>query len=121
LLIASVPGLIWRLLGEGLAAVCRAPNIIAKKGLLLCRLETKIEQIPSLIGFCYWVAAKNAILQDTGERPVYAAISGITPTSLPEIGLDAVKLPPSDHHLVAISGIDGNGRLVGSVAKDVVA
>src|SRR6267378_688616 len=121
LLIATVPGFIGRLLRERLAAVCRAPYIIAKKGLLLGRLETEIEKIPCLIGFCHWVAAKNAILQDTGERPVYAAISGITPTSLPEVGLDAVKLPPGDHHLVAISGIDGNGRLVGSVAKDIIA
>jgi len=104
-----------------LAAVCRAPYIIAKKGLLLRRLETEIEKIPSLIGFCHWVAAKNIILQDTGERPVCAAISGVAPAGLPEIGVDTVELPPGNHHLVAIRRINGNGRLVCGVAEDIVA
>jgi len=52
---------------------------------------------------------------------VRAAIGRITPARLPEIGLNAIELPPGDHHLVAIGRIDGNRRLVRSIIEDIVA
>ena len=52
---------------------------------------------------------------------MYAGISRITPASLPEVGVNAVELPPGDHHFVAVRRIDSNRRLVRSVAKDIVA
>ena len=48
-------------------------------------------------------------------------ISGKSPACLPEIGGNAVELPPGDYHLVAVRRINGNGRLVRTVAEDVVA
>src|SRR5438270_6794026 len=120
-LVASMPGFVGRLLREGLTAVCRAPHIIAKKGLLLGRLETEIEEIPCLIRLGHRVASEHVILQNTRECPMYAAISGVSPAGLPEVRLNTVELPPGDHHLVAVRRIDGNGRLVRAVAEDVVA
>src|SRR6266513_5046744 len=52
---------------------------------------------------------------------MHAGIGSITPSSLAEIGVNAIELPPGDHHLVAIRWIHGNGRLIRSVAEDVVA
>ena len=116
-----MPGFIRRLLPPRLAAVCRAPQIITKKRLLLGRLEAEIEKISHLIRLCHWIAAKDVILENTGKRPVYAGIRGITPTSLSEVGVDAIELPPGNYHLTAIRRINRDGRLVRCIAQDVVA
>ena len=39
---------------------------------------------------------------------MHAAIGGITPTALPEVGGNIVELSPGDCHLVAVCGIDGD-------------
>lgn len=52
---------------------------------------------------------------------MYAAVAGISPTSLPEVGLNAVELSPPDHHVVEICRIDRNRRFVRSIAEDVIA
>ena len=67
------------------------------------------------------IAAKDIIFQDAGERPVHAAVGGITPTGLPEVGLNTVELSPADHHLVEICRINRNRGLVRSVPEDIVA
>ena len=70
---------------------------------------------------CHRVATKDAVFQHAGKRPVHAGIGGITPAGLPEVGVNAIELPPGDHHFVAIRRIDSNRRLIRSVAKDIVA
>ena len=108
-LVASMP---WAALRPGLAAVCRAPHIIAEKGLSLVRLETEIEKFPVSSRLCHRVAAEDVIFQNTGERPRRSAVGRISPAGLPEVGVNAIELPPGDHHLVAIRRINRNGRLV---------
>src|SRR6266542_740952 len=92
-----------------------------KKRRVLIGLEAEIKEVACLIRLSHWVAAKNVILQNTGERPSYAGIGGITPARLTEIGVYAVELPPGDYHLVAIRRVDRNRRLVRGVAGEVVA
>ena len=104
-----------------MAAIGRAPEIVAKKGLLHIRLKTEIEKIPDLVGFCYRVAAEDVVLQDTGEGPVYAGISGITPAALAEVGSHVIKLSPGDCHPTVVGWINRNHAFVGRVADDVVA
>ena len=87
----------------------------------MVRLETQVEKLPDLIGVCHRVAAENAVFQNTGECPVYAAIAGITPAALPEVGVNVIKLPPRDCHLVPVGRINGNHALVRRIADDVLA
>src|SRR5205823_14671388 len=70
-LVAPMPRFIRRLLRPGLSAVCRTPQIIAKKRRVLIGLKAQIEKISRLIRLCYRVAAEDVILQNTGKRPVY--------------------------------------------------
>ena len=49
-----------------------------------------------------------------------AAISGEAPAALPEVRLNAIKLPPADCYLVAIRRIHCNRRFVRGVPDDVV-
>lgn len=87
----------------------------------MVRLETQIEKFSGLVRLGHWVAAEDVVLQNTGKCPVHAGIGGITPPSLPEVGLNGVELPPTDHHLVAIGRVNSNRRLVRSIADNVVA
>ena len=121
LLVAAARASIGGLFHPCLAAAGRAPEVVAKKGLVNVRLETEIEEIAHLIGLCHRVAAEHVILQNTRERPMHAAIGGITPAALPEVGQYAVKLSPGDCHLVPIGRINGNRALVSGVAEDIVA
>src|ERR1700757_3366689 len=102
LLVTPPSASVGRLLDPGLAAICRAPEIVAKEGLLYIRLETEIEEVSHFVGFGYRVASENSVLENTGEGPVYAGISGITPAALPKVGGYVVKLPPGDCHPVTI-------------------
>src|SRR5207302_1206238 len=105
------------LLEPGLAAVGRAPQIVTVER--LCwpgGLQTQIEEVPHFVGFGYRVASENSILENTGEGPVYAGISAITPAALPKVGGYVVKLPPGDCHPVPICWVNGNNTLVGRVA-----
>ncbi len=52
---------------------------------------------------------------------MHAGVGGITPSALPEVRVNAVELPPGDHHFIAIRRINGNRRLIGGVSEDVVA
>ena len=108
-------------LRPSLTAVCRGPDVVAKKRLLLGRLEAEIEKISRLIGECHRVAAKDIIFQNARERPMYASVGRITPASLSEVGVDAIELPPGNYHLIAIRRINRDGRLIRCVAQDVVA
>src|SRR6266513_917395 len=115
-----VASMSWSDLSPRLAAIGGVPNIVAKKRLIDVRSETKIEKFPGLIAVRHRIAAKQTRFQNTGELPGHAAIGGITPAGLPEVGLNAVKLPPADHHLVVICRINRNRGLVCSIAEDVV-
>jgi hypothetical protein len=108
-------------LGPRLTAVCGGPYVIAKKRLLLGRFEAEIEKSSYLIGECDRVATKDVIFQNARESPVYASVGSITPPRLSEIGVDAIELPPGNYHLIAISRINRDGRLIRGVAQDVVA
>src|SRR5262249_19721772 len=52
---------------------------------------------------------------------VHAGVGGIAPAALPEVRVNIIELPPSDHHFVAIRRIDSNRRLVRSVAKNIIS
>src|SRR5947208_17056731 len=67
------------------------------------------------------VAAENVVLEDAGESPGCAAIRGISPAGLPEVGRNAVELPKSDCHLAGVCWVNGDGRLVRGVADDIHA
>jgi hypothetical protein len=108
-------------LRPALASIRRRPYVITEERLILVRLKTEIEKFSRFIAVCHGIAAKNIIFQDTGERPVYAAIGSITPTRLPEVGVNTIELPPGDHHLVRICRVNRDRRLIGGVAEDVVA
>lgn len=86
----------------------------------MVRLETEIEKIPGLIGVCYRIAAEDIVLQNAGEGPVSAPVSGISPACLPKVGCIAVKLPPTDCDPGAISDVQANRWLVSRVTDDVV-
>src|SRR2546430_6560820 len=120
LLVASAGASIGGPLHPSLAAVCRAPQVVAKKGQVNVRLKTEVEKLPDLIGVCHRVAAENVILQNTRKRPCRAAVGGVTPAGLPEVGADIIELPAGDCHLVAVCGVNRNRTLVRSVAEDVV-
>jgi len=103
-----------------LAAVCRAPQVVAEKGEVNVRLKTEVEKLTDLVGVCDRIAAKDSVLQNTGEPPVHATISGVSPAALPKVGCNTVELSPSDCHLAAVRGVNGNGALVRGVAENVV-
>ena len=103
-----------------MAAVCRAPQVVTKKGQVNVRLQTQIEKLPDLIGVCDRVAAENVILQNTGKRPRCAAVGRVSPAGLPEVGGNVVELSPGDCHLAAVRGVNGNGALVRGVAQDIL-
>src|SRR5881397_1025625 len=86
LLVASTRESVSLQLRPGLAAVCRAPHVFAKKREVYVRLETEIEKCPCFIGVCHWVTTEDAVFEDAGKRPCYAAIGGVTPAGLPEVG-----------------------------------
>ena len=50
-----------------------------------------------------------------------AAIGGITPAALPEVGGNIIELPPDDCHLVSICWVNGNRTFVSGIAEDVLA
>ena len=52
---------------------------------------------------------------------MHAAIGGITPAALPEVGQYAVKLSPGDCHLVPVGWVNGNNAFVRRIADDIVA
>jgi len=52
---------------------------------------------------------------------MYASVCRVTPATLPEVGVNAVKLPPANYHLVAIGRINRDGGLIRCVAQYVVA
>jgi hypothetical protein len=52
---------------------------------------------------------------------VDAAIAAKTPATLPEIGTNAVKLPPTNCDFVTVCRVNGYRRLVCSIANDVIA
>ena len=108
------------MLHPGLAAVCRAPQVVAKKGRVNVRLKTQVEKLSDLIGVCDRVTAKDVVFQNTGERPVHAAVGCVSPAGLPEVGGNVVELSPGDCHLAAVCGVNGNGALVRGVAEDVL-
>ena len=70
---------------------------------------------------CYGIAAENSGFENTWEGPVHAGIGCIAPAALPEVGLNAVELPPTNCHLVTVGWIDCNRGFVRGVAKNVVA
>ena len=64
---------------------------------------------------------RNTLFSKTpGNVHVTPASVVIAPAALPEVGLNAIKLPPADCHFVAICRIHCNRRFVRSVADDVV-
>src|SRR5207249_4648068 len=86
------------------------------------RLEkAEIENISCLIGVQYRVAAKDVIFQHTRERPRRAGISGKSPTALPKIGHNTVKLSPADCHPAVVCWVNCDGRLIRRVTEDVAA
>src|SRR5439155_18016911 len=95
-------------------------HILTKKGQVNVRLQTEVEKLSDLIGVCHRVAAKDVILQNTGERPVRAAIGCKSPAGLPETGCYTVELPPGNCHLAHVRWVNGNGALVRGIAEDVV-
>ena len=105
----------------GLPTVCRTPQVVAEKGEVNVRLKTKVEKLPDLIGVGDRVAPEDVILENAWERPVGAAVGRKTPSGLPEVGTNAVKLSPGDSHLATIRRVNGNGALVRSVAEDVLS
>ena len=52
---------------------------------------------------------------------MHAAIGGITPAALPEVGGNVIELSPGDCHLIAVCWVNGNRALVRRVAEDVLA
>ena len=102
-LVAAMPG---AALKPRLPAIGRVPDIVAEKGLSLVRLQTEIEKFTGLIAVRHRVAAEDVIFQHTGERPRRSAVRRISPASLPKVGVNAVELPPGDHHLVAIRRVN---------------
>ena len=120
LLVASAGTSVGRLLHPSLAAVCRAPQVVAEKGKVNVRLKTEPEKLPDLIGVRDRVAAEDIILQNPGKRPVRAAIACISPATLPEIRCNVVELSPGNRHLVAVCRINGNCALVRGIAEDVL-
>src|SRR6266446_8905481 len=99
-----------------MTAVCGLPDVVTK-----CFQQAEIEERPCLVGVQDWVAAEHVIFQYTWKCPVDAAISRESPAALPEVRLNAIKLPPADCNPAAIARIHGNRRLVRSVAENVVS
>jgi len=83
-------------------------------------LKTQVEKLPELIGIGDWVTAKDTVLQNTGERPMHAAISRVSPAGLPEVGCNTVELSPGDCHLAAVCRVNGDGALVRGIPQDVI-
>src|ERR1041385_580361 len=115
LLVAASAAAFARQPRPGLAAVSGAPDIVAE-GLK----QAQIKKGACFVGLQYGVAAKDIVLQNTGEGPGHTGIRRISPTALAEVGVNRVELPPTDCHFVAIGRVDCNRRLVGRVAEDVL-
>ena len=103
-------------IGPGLAAVGRPPDVVTK-----CVPKAEIEKCSQLVRIQNGIAAENVIFENTWKRPRRAAIGCVSPTTLPKVGLNAVKLPPTNRHLVAVRRVYCNRRLIRSIADDVVA
>ena len=98
------------------AAIERAPHVVEES-----LEQAEIEKGSDVIRIQDRVAAKDIVLEHAGKRPGRAAIAGVTPARLAKVGSDAVKLPPTDRHLVTIGRIDRDRRLIRGVARDVMA
>src|SRR5438552_7753462 len=85
-----------------------------------CLQKAEIEKIPCVIGVQHGIAAEDVIFKNARKPPRHAAIGGVAVAGLPEVGGYAVKLPPTDDHPVGICGVHANGRLVRSVAENIV-
>src|SRR6266536_2596507 len=120
LLVASSGASFAREYSPGLAPVCRAPQVVAKKGLVNVRLKTEVEKLSNLVGICHRVAAEDVVLQNAGKRPGCAAVGGVGPAGLPEVGDNVVELSPGDRHLAQVRWVNGNGALVRGVSEDVI-
>ena len=83
--------------------------------------KAEIEKTPGIIGAKHRVAAEDIVLEHAGEGPGRAAIVGVAPAGLPEVGSNAVELPPADRHLVAVGRVHRDRRLVRGVAGDILA
>ena len=101
---------------ESLPAVERAPHRDVK-GLE----KAEIVKTPGVIRAQHRVTSKDVSLQNAGERPGSATIVRPAPAGLPEVGSNAVKLPPTDDHPVVVRRVHGDGGLVRGVARDVLA
>jgi hypothetical protein len=121
LFVAAARAPVGRHLRPALTAIGRAPQVVTEKRLLHIRLQAEIKKLTDLIGLCYRIAAEDAVLQDTGECPMHAAIGGITPATLPEVRGDIVELPPGNCHPVRVRWINGNRTFVSSVTKNILA
>ena len=99
----------------GLAAVCGAVDVIAK-----CLQQAEVEKGPGLIRVQHWVAAEHARLQDTRKGPRDAAISGVSPAALPEVGRVGVKLSPAYGHSAGVGWIHCDRGFVSGVPDDVL-
>ncbi|PYL67692.1 MAG: hypothetical protein DMF28_08555 [Verrucomicrobia bacterium] len=119
-LVAAAGAFVGLQFRPGLTTVCRAPKIVAKKGESV-RSKTEVEEITHLIGVRHWVTTKNIVLQNARKRPRYAAIGGITPAALPEVGVNVIELPPGDRHFVAVCRVNGDRALVRGVPEDVLS
>ena len=100
----------------GVAAVERAPDVVKK-----CLQKTEIEKTPRVITGQHRVAAKNVVLENAGERPGRTAVTGVRVAGLPEVGRDAVELPPTDRHSVMVGRVHADRWLVRGVAGDIQA
>ena len=90
-------------IGKRLAAVEREPHVVEK------RLEkAEIEKTPRIIGAQHRVAPEDIVLEHAGKRPGGAAITGISVAALAEVGSNAVELPPTDYHPVAVCRVYGD-------------
>ena len=99
-----------------LPAVDRAPHVVKKSF-----QKAEIEKLTGVIAGQNRVAPENVVLENAGECPGRAAVAGVSPTGLPEIGSNAVELPPTYDHPVAVGWIDADRRLVRGVARDIHA
>ena len=103
-------------IGPSLTAVERAPHVVKK-----CLQKAEIIKTSRVIGGQNWVAAEDVVLENAGERPGRAAVAGISKTALPEIGSNAVELPPTDYFPAAVCWVYGDRRLVRGIAGDIHA
>ena len=72
------------------------------------------------IGIQDRIAAKNVVLENAGGNPRPAAICRMRESGLAKIRRDTIELPPTNAHFVSVRRIDANGRLICSVANNVI-